>query len=41
MKVFTTTTEVIDHLRSLETTESVEAPGFFELQHGLQCAALL
>jgi predicted HD phosphohydrolase len=41
MKIFSDTTEVIDHLRTLETTESVEAPGFFELQHGLQCAALL
>lgn len=41
MKIFTNTSEVIDHLRSLETTESAEAPGFFELQHGLQCAALL
>jgi hypothetical protein len=36
MKIFTNTSEVIDHLRSLETTESAEAPGFFELQHGLQ-----
>lgn len=41
MRIFNDTTEVIDHLRSLESTESVEAPGFFELQHGLQCAALL
>jgi len=41
MKIFNDTTEVIEHLRSLETTESAETPGFFELQHGLQCAALL
>ena len=41
MRIFNDTTEVIEHLRELETTASVEAVGFFELQHGLQCAALL
>ncbi|NCZ70685.1 MAG: HD domain-containing protein [Acidimicrobiia bacterium] len=41
MKIFTDTTELVEHLRVLATTESVEAPGFLEIEHGLQCAALL
>ncbi len=41
MHVFTNTQELVDHLVILKTTMSAENDKFFELDHGLQCAALL
>ena len=41
MKIFSRTQEIIDHLVALQTTISAESDKFFELDHGLQCAALL
>ena len=41
MRIFADANELIAHLRDLATTESAESAGFFELEHGLQCAALL
>ena len=41
MHVFTSTQELVDHLVVLKTTVSAESDKFFELDHGLQCAALL
>ena len=41
MKIFSRTQEIIDHLLALQTTISAESDKFFELDHGLQCAALL
>jgi predicted HD phosphohydrolase len=41
MHVFTSTQELVDHLVVLKTTVSAESAKFFELDHGLQCAALL
>lgn len=41
MHVFTSTQELVDHLMVLKTTMSAESDKFFELDHGLQCAALL
>lgn len=38
---FVTVEELIGHLRILGETDSVEEPGLSELDHGLQCAALL
>jgi predicted HD phosphohydrolase len=40
-RVFATVDEVLDHLESLGRLGSVEGPGFSELDHGLQTAALL
>ena len=41
MHVFTNSQELVDHLVILKTTVSAESDKFFELDHGLQCAALL
>ncbi len=41
MVVFSDVGAIIEHLRTLETTPSVEAEGFTELDHGLQTAAIL
>ena len=41
MRIFSRTQEIIDHLTALQTTISAESDKFFELDHGLQCAALL
>jgi len=41
MHVFTNSQELVDHLMVLKTTVSAESDKFFELDHGLQCAALL
>ena len=41
MHIFANTQELVDHLVSLQTTVSAESDKFFELDHGLQCAALL
>src|SRR5215510_13579646 len=41
MRVFRAADELIEHLELLGTTASVEASGLTELDHGLQCAALL
>lgn len=41
MHEFSNTQELVDHLVALKTTVSAESGKFFELDHGLQCAALL
>lgn len=41
MHTFANTQELVDHLVVLKTTVSAESDKFFELDHGLQCAALL
>lgn len=41
MHIFANTQELVDHLVALKTTVSAESDKFFELDHGLQCAALL
>ena len=41
MPVFADADELLAHLTSLGTTVSAESASFFELDHGLQCAALL
>lgn len=41
MRVFTTADEVIEHLALLGTLRSEDNPAFVELDHGLQCAAIL
>ena len=41
MHTFANTQELVDHLVALKTTMSAESEKFFELDHGLQCAALL
>ena len=41
MHVLATIDELIDHLRYLGTIPSDETDAFAELDHGLQCAALL
>ncbi|MBK9178002.1 MAG: HD domain-containing protein [Acidimicrobiales bacterium] len=41
MKEFHDVDELVDHLRALGGTPSVETGAFSELDHGLQCAALL
>jgi predicted HD phosphohydrolase len=41
MKVFTNVDEIIEHLEALGQTTSTESDHFSELNHGLQCAALL
>ena len=41
MHTFANTQELVDHLVLLKTTVSAESDKFFELDHGLQCAALL
>jgi len=41
MHEFSNTQELVDHLVVLKATVSAESDKFFELDHGLQCAALL
>jgi len=41
MHEFFNTQELVDHLVVLKATVSAESDKFFELDHGLQCAALL
>ena len=41
MHTFANTQELVDHLVVLKTTVSAESDKFFELDQGLQCAALL
>jgi hypothetical protein len=41
MREFRTARELIGHLQVLGTTTSGESPDLTELDHGLQCAALL
>ena len=41
MHTFANTQELVDHLVVLKTTVSAESDKFFELDHGLQCAAEL
>jgi len=41
MHTFANTQELVEHLVVLKTTVSAESAKFFELDHGLQCAALL
>ncbi len=41
MRVFESAEEIVQHLASLGTTVSSENKKFTELDHGLQCAALL
>ena len=41
MHTFVSTQELVEHLVALKTTVSAESAKFFELDHGLQCAALL
>ena len=40
-QVFSSTQQLVEHLVMLKTTISAESDKFFELDHGLQCAALL
>ena len=41
MRVFANTEEIIEHLEALGTSQSDDNHAFTELDHGLQCAALL